>query len=170
MAAGRQGCKGFKRKVTMKYKLSQMIMVWFLPLIVIGGLFWPWLGYLVGGMFLFFLTLSYFKARYWCGNLCPRGSFLDIVLSRISFNRPIPTLFKNQWFRWLVFVTLMGFLTVRIISVWPSGFAIGGVFVGMCVLTTIVAVILGIATRHRAWCMICPMGNLQEQIGKIKKK
>ncbi|WP_421659596.1 4Fe-4S binding protein [Leptothermofonsia sp. ETS-13] len=20
---------------------------------------------------------SYFKARYWCSNLCPRGAFLD---------------------------------------------------------------------------------------------
>ncbi len=148
-------------------KKTQMIMVWFLPLIVIGGLFYPLLGYLVVAMMAIFLTLSVFKGRYWCWNLCPRGAFLDIVLSKASLKKPMPKSFIKQWFRWLIFVLFMIFLTFRIIGTGGNLIAIGAVFVLMCILTTVISIILGILTKHRAWCVICPMGTLQEKIGKI---
>ena len=47
---------------------------------------------------------------------------------------------------------------------------IGSVFVVMCILTTIISIILGILTKHRGWCAICPMGFLQEKIGKINRE
>jgi polyferredoxin len=47
--------------------------------------------------------------------------------------------------------------------------AIGSVFVGMCILTTTISIILGIFTKHRGWCAVCPMGTLQEKIYKIRK-
>lgn len=145
-------------------------MIWFLPLIVIGGLFVPLLGYLVVAMMAFFLTMAFFRGRYWCWNLCPRGAFLDIVLSKISLNRPVPKVFPKQWFRWLVFVLFMCYLTFRIVQTGGSFIAIGAVFVGMCVLTTVISIILGITTKHRSWCAICPMGKLQEQIFKLSGK
>ncbi len=151
-------------------KKSQLIMIWFLPLIVIGGLFNPWLGYLVLAMMAFFLVLSFFKGRYWCWNLCPRGAFLDILISRLSFNRPLRGIFIKQWFRWAVLVLLMGFLIFRIIHTGGNLIMIGSVFVAMCLLTTIISIILGVLTKHRSWCMICPMGFLQEKIGKIKRR
>ena len=154
----------------MKSKTSQWIMIWFLPLIVVGGLFFPLLGFLVVGMVAFFLILSIFKPRYWCWNFCPRGSFLDLLLSKLSLNRPIPKVFFSQPFRWLVFVLLMGFMTYRLFTVGNSWLAIGGVFVMTCVITTMIAVVLGVQYKHRAWCMICPMGNLQEQVGKLRKR
>ena len=142
-------------------------MIWFLPLIVIGGLFYPLLGYLVVAMMAVFLTMAVFKGRYWCWNLCPRGAFLDIVLSKVSTKRPVPKSFSKQWFRWLVFALLMGFVIFRLIRTGGNPIAIGAVFVVMCVLTTGISIILGIATKQRGWCMICPMGTLQEKIGKI---
>jgi len=154
----------------MKYKKSQLIMVWLLPLIVIGGLFAPLLGYLVIGMMAFLITLSFFKGRYWCWHLCPRGAFLDLGLSRISRNRPLARPFTRQWFRWLVFALFMAFLASRIMQTGGNLLAIGAVFVGICVLSTIIAIVLGMLTKHRAWCMICPMGTLQEKIGKISNK
>jgi len=39
------------------YKRSQLVMVWLLPLIIIGGLFYPLLGYLV--FFMIHLTWEY---------------------------------------------------------------------------------------------------------------
>jgi len=57
---------------------------------------------------------------------------------------------------------------LQIIRTGGSIKAIGLVFVIMCAVSTVIATILGIATKHRAWCMICPMGLLQEKIGKIK--
>lgn len=145
-------------------------MVWFLPLIVLGGLLYPLLGYLVLAMMAFFLTLAFFKARFWCWNLYPRGAFLDIAISKASRNKPVPGIFSRQWFRWLVFVLFLVFLAFRILNAGGSLIAVGSVFVGMCLLTTVIAIILGIVTRHRSWCAICPMGTLQEKIGKIGRK
>jgi len=144
-------------------------MIWFLPIIVIGGLFNPLLGYLVLGMMIFFLILSFFKGRYWCWNLCPRGAFLDIVLSKFSQNAPIPKIFTKKPFRWFVFILFISFLIFRIVESGGSLVVIGGIFVLMCVVTTILSIFLGVATKHRSWCMICPMGTLQDSIGKIKK-
>ena len=144
-------------------------MVWFLPVIVAGGLFYPLSGYLVVAMMVALLTISIFKGRYWCWNLCPRGAFLDIILSKISFKKPIPSIFTKQWFRWLIFALFMGFIIFRIIHAGGSWIAIGTVFVAMCLITTIISIILGIATKHRGWCMICPMGTLQDKISKITK-
>jgi len=146
----------------------QWIMIWFLPLIVVGGIFVPLLGYLVVAMMAFFLTLSFFIGRYWCWNLCPRGAFLDIVLSRASAQKPVPKIFVKQWFRWSVFVLLMSFVIFRIVRTGGNLILIGSVFVGMCLLTTAIAIILGIVTKHRGWCTICPMGFLQEKIYTIR--
>jgi ferredoxin-type protein NapH len=154
----------------MKYKKAQIITIWILPIIVIGGLFIPTLGYLVVAMMAFFLTLSFFKSRFWCWNLCPRGAFLDIVLSRMSLKKPLPRVFFKQWFRWIVFVLFLGFLSYRVMQTGGNVILIGSVFVSICIITTIISIALGISTNHRGWCTICPMGTLQEKIGTIRKK
>jgi ferredoxin-type protein NapH len=145
-------------------KKTQKAMVWFLPLIVIGGLFYPLLGYVAVAMMAALLTLSIFRGRYWCWNLCPRGAFLDGVLSKVSRQKPLPRVFAKSWFRWLVFSLLMVFLIFRIIRTGGNLIAIGSVFVGMCVLTTTIAIILGVLTKPRGWCAICPMGTLQDKL------
>lgn len=150
-------------------KKSQVIMVWILPLVLIGGIFYPLLGYLALAMMVFLLILSFFRGRYWCWNLCPRGAFLDIVLSKLSRNKPVPKIFTNQRFRWMIFVLFMTFLIIRLLRAGQSLIAIGIVFVTMCLITTIISVILGAMTKHRAWCIICPMGTLQDKIGKLSK-
>ncbi len=154
----------------MVAKKSQLIMVWLLPLIVIGGVFIPWLGYLVLAMMVFFLTLSFLKGRYWCWNLCPRGAFLDIVMSKLSLNKPVPRIFTRQWFRWLVFVVFIGFFVFRLNATGGDLILIGGVFVATCIVTTIISIILGIITRHRGWCVICPMGTLQDKLGRLSRR
>lgn len=148
-------------------KQSQSIMMWLLPLIVIGGLFFPVLGYLVIAMMTFLVILSFFKGRYWCWNLCHRGSFLNVVLSQFSLKKPLSKIFSWQWFHWLIFMCFMIFVISRIIQTGGNLIAIGSVFVTMCVATTILAIILGVPLKHRAWCMICPMGTLQEKLGRL---
>jgi polyferredoxin len=150
-------------------KKTQAIAVWFLPIILIGGILNPVLGYFVLAMMAFFLPLSFLKGRYWCWNLCPRGAFLDIVLSKVSLNRFMPRILVKQWFRWLVFVLFMAFMVFRLVHTGGNLLAIGSVFVGMCILTTTISIILGIFTKHRGWCAVCPMGTLQEKIYKIRK-
>lgn len=154
----------------MAIKKTQLIMIWFLPLIVIGGLFFPLLGYLMVGMMAFFLVTSFFRARYWCWNLCPRGAFLDIVMSKFTLNKPFPGFFARGWFRLVVFILLMGFMLFRIFRSRGNWVVIGAVFVGICLITTIIAIILAVFTKYRGWCAICPMGFLQEKIGRIRGK
>jgi polyferredoxin len=145
-------------------------MIWFLPVIVIGGLFFPLLGFLVFFMMLFFLTLSYFKGRFWCSHLCPRGAFLDLILRKFSLRKKIPKILLSARFKWLFLVVFMAFFVSQLIISPKNPVAIGFVFVRMCIITTIIAIILGIPLRERAWCAICPMGTLQSKIGTIKNR
>ena len=145
----------------------QKLMVWLLPIIVIGGLFHPILGYLVVIMMAFFMPLSFFKGRFWCWNLCPRGAFLDLGMARISPNKPTPKVFSRPWFRWLILVILMSFLAYRIYASGGNLIIIGAIFVSICLITTIIAIALALIFRSRAWCAICPMGTMQEQISKL---
>jgi polyferredoxin len=46
----------------------------------------------------------------------------------------------------------------------------GFIFVRMCLITTLIAIFLGISFRERAWCVICPMGFLQSKIASLKRK
>jgi polyferredoxin len=150
--------------------LLQSLMLWFLPVIVIGGLFIPILGYLVFFMMLFFLPFSYFRGRFWCSHLCPRGAFLDLILSKFSLRKKIPKIFLTQKFKWLFFVLFMAFFVFQLIVSPKNIVAIGFVFVKMCLITTIIAIILGVSLRERAWCAMCPMGTLQSKIGSFRKK
>lgn len=151
-------------------KKTQLITVWLLPIIVIGGLFYPVLGYLVVAMMASLLVLSFFKGRYWCWHICPRGAFLDIVMAKCSRKKPLPKFCGRDWFRWLVLALMMGFLIVRLIQSGGTLIAIGLVFVLMCLITTIISIVLGIVTKHRGWCVICPMGTLQDKIYQVSKK
>ena len=153
----------------MDRKKVQSLTVWLLPVIVIGGLFYPWLGYLVVAMMAGLLTLSVFRGRFWCWNICPRGAFLDLVMPQFSRHKPVPRIFTRMRFRWLVFIALMGFLVARLLQTGGSAQAIGAVFVSMCLITTIIAAIIGHFTKPRGWCMICPMGTLQEQLGALSQ-
>lgn len=145
-------------------------MVWFLPLIIIGGLFFPLLGYLVFLMMAFFLILAYFKGRFWCSHLCPRGSFLDLVLSRLSLKKKIPPSLNNPKIKWSVFVVFMVLFILQFFWAKKDIFSLGFVFVRMCLITTLIAIFLGIPVHSRAWCAICPMGTLQSKIGSLNKR
>jgi len=118
------------------------------------------------------LALSFFKGRYWCWNLCPRGAFLDIVMPNFSRMKPLLKSLTTWKFitPMLLFVVLSAFLIVRMIDKGGSLLVIGAVFVSVCLVTTIISIVLGIATKPRSWCVICPMGKLQGKIGKMGKR
>ena len=78
----------------------------------------------------------------------------------------MPKVITRQWFRLTVLILFMGFVGLRIAQTGGNLALIGAVFVAMCLVTTIISIVLGLATKHRAWCMMCPMGFLQEKISK----
>jgi len=76
-----------------------------LPLVVVGGWFLPLLGYLLIGCMLGALGIAaYGKGRLWCDWMCPRGSFYDLFLDRISRKKKIPEMFRSSGSRIAVIV------------------------------------------------------------------
>jgi len=137
--------------------------------IIIGGLIKPILGLLVLAMMLFFLSLAFFKGRFWCGWLCPRGAFLEIFLAKISRHKKIPQLFYLAKSRWTLFGVLISFMLLMLAKAGTQPENIGLVFITMCVVTTIIALPLALLYQPRTWCLICPMGTLQGVIGKNRQ-
>lgn len=137
-------------------------------IVCFGGIWYPLLGYVVALVFALILIISPFRGRWFCGNLCPRGSFNDFWVAKITRNKPIPAVFRSMPFRILVFAGLMGFMGIRLIQTAGMIDKIGMVFVTMCTMTTSVALIFGTITSPRAWCSFCPMGTLARFLGKGK--
>ncbi len=114
------------------------------------------------------VLVSFFKGRMWCGNFCPRGSFNDILLARISKKLHIPGFMKQRWFKLLVLILLMGGFAVQLYAAWGSAAAVGSVFVRMIIITTVIAMLLGTVFNQRTWCTICPMGTMAHYVARIR--
>ena len=134
----------------------------------IVGLWYPALGYFMLIVFAAIFLSSPFRGRWFCGNLCPRGSLVDFWVSKISKKRKIPGALRNFWIRLPIFFLLMGFIVYRITIVigGQNTFEkIGMIFVTMCLVTTSIAVFLGSYWSPRSWCSFCPMGTAQRLLG-----
>lgn len=112
-------------------------------------------------------VLAFWKGRKWCGNYCPRGSFNDIILTRISRKKPIPKVLKAKWFRNTFFIVLMSGFIVQIYFAWGNLSNVGMVFVRMIIITTLITIILGITYKPRTWCAFCPMGTMASWVTKL---
>lgn len=98
--------------------------------------------------------------RHWCGNYCPRGSFFDRLIARISRQAPVPALLRSTAFRIFAFAALMSFFSWQMVLAWGDWNAVGLVFVRLILATTLVGIILGVFYHQRAWCHFCPMGSV----------
>ena len=134
----------------------------------IVGLFFPSIGVAAIACMLAPVLVSFFKGRLWCGNFCPRGSFNDVLLAKISKKYNSPTFLKKQWFRFLFLGVLMGMFAIQLINAWGSLEAVGAVFVRMIIITTLLTVILGTIFNQRTWCTICPMGTMASLVARTK--
>lgn len=137
-------------------------------IVSIGGLWYPALGYFMLLIFAAIFLSSPFRGRWFCGNLCPRGSLVDFWVSKISKKKKIPAALRSMWVRLPIFFLLMGFMGYRIVNIVGALNTlekIGMVFVTMCLVTTAIAVLLGSYLSPRAWCSFCPMGTAQRLLG-----
>lgn len=127
---------------------------------IIAGILFPALGTIALLCMLAPVVTSFWSGRNWCGYYCPRGSFNDYLLAKITLKREMPRIFKESWFRLTFLALLMGAFVIQIILAWGSLVAVGAVFVRMVLLTTLLGIILGIIYNYRTWCLICPMGTM----------
>ncbi|MBP8951649.1 MAG: 4Fe-4S binding protein [Armatimonadetes bacterium] len=155
-------------RINVRRRTTQWLLA---PLVIITiGLGWkyPLVGLIVPTVMLIGIIGGIIRGRYVCGNLCPRGSFLDRMIAPISLKRPIPEFLRKPAFRWIVLAAMMGFMVFRI-SQNPSDIMHWGrVFWVMCLATTAIGVVLGVLVHPRAWCSFCPMGTMQSKLGGHK--
>jgi ferredoxin-type protein NapH len=137
-------------------------------IVSIGGIFYPKLGYFLLLVFASLMLIAPFRGRWFCGNLCPRGSFVDFWLAPINRRVRIPSALRSMWLRVPIFFVLMGFMAFRIVQTEGNVDKVGMVFVTLCILTTSIAILFGVAIAPRTWCSFCPMGTLQRALGGSK--
>lgn len=142
-------------------KASQIAMSLLLPLVVVGGYYHPILGFTVLALITVFMVLSSRRGRFYCGWLCPMGAFHERFLAKMSLHKPIPALFKSCWLRWVLFSVMMSFMASQLFLAWGDYHAVGDVFRTMWIISTGMAIVLGVYFKPRIWCSICPMGSMQ---------
>lgn len=136
---------------------------------LIAGWFYPLIGYFIPVCMLLGIGIAAFRGRSWCNWLCPRGSFLDAFLKKISRQKNIPRFFRSTPLRLGVITLLMSVLTVQIIRLWPDPWAIGGFFIILLTVTTAVAAVLGGIFQQRSWCYLCPIGTMSSWVGRSRR-
>lgn len=114
------------------------------------------------------VVVAFFRGRLWCGTFCPRGSFNDVFLSKISLKHKVPQFMKAKWFKLLFLAILMSAFTIQLTLAWGSLAAVGAVFVRMIIITTVLTIVLGTIYPHRTWCTICPMGTMAYYVAKLE--
>lgn len=110
------------------------------------------------------------KGRYWCGNFCPRGSFFDNILKKVSTKKSTPKFLKSPVFRLFMILLIFVMFFTGIIKNLGNASNIGMVFYRIIAITSLVAIFLGLFFSHRSWCTFCPMGTLSSLITLIKGK
>ncbi len=134
------------------------------------GLWFPLLGFFLPVVFATLMLTGVLWGRWFCGNLCPRGSFNDFWLSKVSRKRRIPKVARSLLVRVPILALMMGFMFWRIAETDGIAEKVGMVFVSMCVITTSLAVFFGVMYSPRTWCSFCPMGTLQRFLGGSKRR
>jgi len=80
--------------------------------VILFGLMYPLLGIAVFA-FMGIMVIAG-KKKKWCSSYCPRGSFLDIVMSRISPKKPAPKWLRKKWFKRGVLATFIALFTIQL--------------------------------------------------------
>jgi polyferredoxin len=168
-AAARQLRKASLAQALAKRHLKQGISGAIFLSFLAGGWFFPLLGYFIPVCMLMGIGIAAFRGRSWCNWLCPRCSFLDAWLQKVSPGKTIPRIFRSLPLRLGVMGLLMTVLTVQIIRLWPDPWAIGGFFIILLTVTTVAAVVLGLIFQQRTWCYLCPIGTMSSWVGKSRR-
>lgn len=114
------------------------------------------------------IIVSIFKGRFWCGNLCPRGSLYDNVVSKFSNKKKVPKLLKSVYFRGFAIIMMLSVFITGMIKNWGDLYGMGFVIYRLIVVTTIIGLVLALFYNERAWCNFCPMGSFAAIVAKIK--
>jgi len=140
-----------------------------LPLVVIVGWFYPKLGFLLLGCMVGAIAVAAYKGRAWCDWMCPRGSFYDLFIQKVSRKKKVPEFFRKKATRIAMLIILLSVLGSQIYIHWGDWDSVGLAMVTILTITTAVGIILGAMYQQRIWCHICPMGTISNYLSEGKK-
>lgn len=116
------------------------------------------------------VTMSVFKGRYWCGHICPRGSYYDKLVGKVSRNKTIPDFLRGKFFRGFMLLLIFTMFGVQMYFAWGDRGAMGRVFWNIIFITTVVGTVFSIIYSPRTWCSFCPMGTLSAVVAPRRHK
>lgn len=141
-----------------------------LPFTILVGWFYPLLGFMVLLCMFFGISIAFFKGKFWCSWLCPRGSFLDKIMPMFNLKKFDHSFMQSNLLRIMVLVFLMSMMGIKVYRAWPNLDDIGTVMVMLLTVTTLVAIILGTFLHPRTWCTVCPVGTISTWVTKSRNK
>jgi ferredoxin-type protein NapH len=147
-------------------KKKQSVLGTLFMLLLIGGWFYPLIGYFIPLCMIFGIGMASVKGRKWCDWFCPRGSFADTYMKAISPEKVIPDWLRSRSVRIGILLFLMTMLTIQMIRLWPDPYAIGKFFIVLLTITTGIGIVLAAIWHQRGWCYICPIGTISSWVGK----
>jgi polyferredoxin len=156
-------------RIVARRRVIQWILAPIVIIVIALGWRYPYLGFSVPIVMLMGFIGGIFNGRYVCGNLCPRGGFLDRMLAPLARKVKTPPWMFNMPFRVILLISLMALMIWRILLNPTSIEHWGRVFWLMCTVTTAVALVLAFFYNARSWCAICPMGTMQNLLGRRHK-
>ena len=137
---------------------------WPLYWLMFGYIVLGWLWPIVGWALLFYIIgtiiTAFWRGRWWCGHVCPRGNFYLHLLSKYSPHHKIPPFARSFWFRLFVLLLVFSSFGLRMYHVWGDWSAMGGVFWLLFVTTTVIGIVLSFVYAPMMWCSFCPIGTL----------
>ena len=140
----------------------------FTLLVAFGGRIEPKIGLLVVPVMIGLILISFFKGRYWCGNICAHGSLWDSLIFPFSRNGRIPkvlggVILSLLVFSWFGFRMGSGFFRAAGLYGTPGFWdKIGLVFSNSYMVVVTAGGVLGLLISPRIWCHFCPMGVMQK--------
>lgn len=137
--------------------------------IIVTGWYLPLLGFFIPLCMLFGIGMGVIRGRKWCDWYCPRGSFYDALIGRLSPQKDIPPALRSLLFRVGFLVVLMLILAVNLVIRWPNPYRMGMFFMVLLTITTTLGIILAVIFNSRTWCMVCPIGTMIKLTSRNKK-
>jgi ferredoxin-type protein NapH len=127
---------------------------------VIGGFFDLRIGLIAITCMIGPIVASLFKGRFWCGNVCPRGSFYDNIAAKFSRKKKTPAFLKSVYFRTALAIFLIILFSTNMFKNWGNVHNMGMSVYRLIIVTTVIGIVLTLFFNHRTWCNICPMGSI----------
>lgn len=149
-------------------RFKQFFMAGFFVIILLGGWYYPVIGYFMPLCMFLAMGIGLFRGRKWCDWFCPRGSFFEVLIKHISPKNKIPRFLKGLPLRIGFLSFLMLLMITQIIKLWPDLKKIGMFFAVQLSITTLLGVVLALIFHQRSWCCFCPIGSMANWAGRQK--